>query len=417
MTRVINVVDYPMGTGKTEWMFKKMNSELGKRYIYITPLLSEAEDRATSSLAQLDMRVPEVNTDSLTKSDNVLELLQTGKNISTTHMLFRRFTQKHLDAIRSYDYTIVIDEVAAFIEPFQKYNAVDLRDMVDRGDLVVHPDLKGQVSMEWKPTDGNTYTGLKYMCDSGILYAATAKGEVFNIQFPTTVIDAAKEVFVLTYMYESSLMNAFMKMHKYESQRLVVPELEERTVVIKQHIRENLELVHILGIDRYINSDNGFAFSHGWWDKQVKGNKFTKVFKVLSNWLNNNKDSKDRFFFTCPQSIVDKNRLSNSLLERQKISYFCDVVPDEFPKWLAMNTKATNLYSSRNTCFYLMNVYPHPSLQMYLSEQGNPLDPNKYALSEMIQFIWRGSIRNKGQKMKLFVASPRMRALLEEWVK
>lgn len=415
MTKIIKVVDYPMSTGKTEWMFRKMNADLSKRYIYITPLLSEAEDRATSSLAQLDMQTPEVNEDFISKSDNVLELLQSGRNIATTHMLFRRFTQKHLDVIKFFEYTIIIDEVATFIEPFQKYNAVDLRDMVTRGDLVVHPELKGRVTMEWSPTEGNTYTGLKYLCDSGVIYGVGEKGDVFNIHFPTTVIDAAKEVYVLTYMYDASLMSAFMQIHGYNSSKVIVPELEQRTVVIRQHIRDNLEIVDIAAMSKCAGVDNKFAYAYSWWDKQIKGSQFSKIFKVLSNWLVNNKESREKFFFTCPKQFVFRNKSEKSLLEKQQIKYFYEV-HGENPKWLAVNTKATNLYSDRNTCFYLMNIYPHPSLQMYLDVNGKMLDPDDFALSEMIQFIFRGSIRNAGTKIRVFVASSRMKKLLEGWI-
>lgn len=46
MTKEIKVIDYVMGTGKTKYIFEYMQANPHKKYIYVTPLLSEAEKRA-----------------------------------------------------------------------------------------------------------------------------------------------------------------------------------------------------------------------------------------------------------------------------------------------------------------------------------------------------------------------------------
>ena len=43
------------------------------------------------------------------------------------------------------------------------------------------------------------------------------------------------------------------------------------------------------------------------------------------------------------------------------------------------------------------------------------IDENKYALSEMIQWIWRSAIRN-GEDIYIYIPSRRMRDLLLEWL-
>ena len=47
---------------------------------------------------------------------------------------------------------------------------------------------------------------------------------------------------------------------------------------------------------------------------------------------------------------------------------------------------------------------------------GYPLDVDKLALSEMIQWIWRSAIRD-GKEIWIYIPSSRMRGLLEDWIK
>ena len=44
------------------------------------------------------------------------------------------------------------------------------------------------------------------------------------------------------------------------------------------------------------------------------------------------------------------------------------------------------------------------------------LDEDAYALSEMLQLIWRSRIR-KGESINVYIPSRRMRELFEDWLK
>ena len=79
-------------------------------------------------------------------------------------------------------------------------------------------------------------------------------------------------------------------------------------------------------------------------------------------------------------------------------------------------TKATNDFCDRKMCFYLINVYPNLAVQHYLGDYGLKIDEDMYALSEMLQFIWRGNIRTEGGEMTVYIASPRMKKLLQDWI-
>ena len=83
--------------------------------------------------------------------------------------------------------------------------------------------------------------------------------------------------------------------------------------------------------------------------------------------------------------------------------------------WIAWNTKATNKYSDKTVLVYLLNVFPIPVIKDYLENDKFKYNEDDYALSALLQWIWRSAIRN-GKKVKIYIPSPRMRQLLTDWL-
>lgn len=61
------------------------------------------------------------------------------------------------------------------------------------------------------------------------------------------------------------------------------------------------------------------------------------------------------------------------------------------------------------------NRYPHLVTTAFLQDCGYPVDADKFAMSEMLQWIWRSRIR-KGEPIKIAILSKRMRALFINWL-
>ena len=64
---------------------------------------------------------------------------------------------------------------------------------------------------------------------------------------------------------------------------------------------------------------------------------------------------------------------------------------------------------------HALDRYPNLAVSSYLQDYGYPVDQDQFALSEMIQWLWRGCIRD-GKEMTVYVLSARMRGLLEDWL-
>ena len=62
-----------------------------------------------------------------------------------------------------------------------------------------------------------------------------------------------------------------------------------------------------------------------------------------------------------------------------------------------------------------MNRYMNPIVKNFFLQHGVAVDEDGYALSEMLQFIWRSAIRN-GEEIWVYIPSIRMRNLLKQWI-
>ena len=62
-----------------------------------------------------------------------------------------------------------------------------------------------------------------------------------------------------------------------------------------------------------------------------------------------------------------------------------------------------------------MNRFANPNIIQLFNKTGIEFDEDGYALSEMIQWIWRSAIR-EGKPIQLYIPSKRMRNLLIQWL-
>lgn len=79
------------------------------------------------------------------------------------------------------------------------------------------------------------------------------------------------------------------------------------------------------------------------------------------------------------------------------------------------NARATNDYGDRHVVMYMINRYLNPYVKKFFEEYNIMVDEDGYALSEMIQFIWRSAIRNN-EPIYCYIPSKRMRNLLQDYI-
>ncbi len=83
--------------------------------------------------------------------------------------------------------------------------------------------------------------------------------------------------------------------------------------------------------------------------------------------------------------------------------------------YVSSNMRATNAYKERTAVAYTINKFLNPYIKNFFIENGISVNEDMFALSEMVQFIWRSAIRDN-KEIQLYCPSKRMRELLKEWI-
>ena len=81
--------------------------------------------------------------------------------------------------------------------------------------------------------------------------------------------------------------------------------------------------------------------------------------------------------------------------------------------WL--NIRAVNEYSNKTAIAYVVNRFMNPIIKNFFEQNGICVNEDGYALSELIQFIFRSAVRN-GKKVDVYIPSRRERELLLAWL-
>jgi hypothetical protein len=82
--------------------------------------------------------------------------------------------------------------------------------------------------------------------------------------------------------------------------------------------------------------------------------------------------------------------------------------------WIANTTRGTNNYSHCTHLIYLYDQNVNPVLMNWM-EVNDAEFRQQYAVTEMIQWIWRSQIRN-GLPVTVYMPSKKMRELLQAWL-
>lgn len=119
------------------------------------------------------------------------------------------------------------------------------------------------------------------------------------------------------------------------------------------------------------------------------------------------------------ESMNVEDPLTGELAEQlEYLRQVCEdgpLVEEDFSTFVACSIKATNKYSNRHLCLYCINRFLQPQIADFYEKRGFSIDEDVYALSEMIQWIWRSAIR-KGESITVYIPSERMRKLFLDWL-
>ena len=404
--KVIEVLDSIMGSGKTTGIINWMVNNPQNKYMYVSPLLTEVEERIPSSCEILEFVSPNTNLHE-TKSAHLLQLLKKGKNVSFSHSLFTSLTKDHLYYIEKEGYVLVVDEEIDFISQYSgnDYNRQDMITLEQSGHIKINENDLGRVDWIWGEdqfAEGSSYAKMKRMCELQMLHCAKRDRGMIVTHLPLRLIVAAKRCVVMTYMFRGSVMDSFMRMKGVTVKDFTEVQLIKTEAQVKYEAAEKITLAETPSIRKIKHSPKKYRLSSSWYKESATREELKNVSNAILSACR--KHSREDVVYTLPKGLLEskdrKIRIRGYNMEECYL--FCGI-------------KATNLYSHKTVMVHAFSRHPIQTLSAYLQDYGFPVDPDEFAISELVQWVWRSNIR-EGGKITLYIISKRMERLFKMWL-
>ena len=396
----VKIVDAIMGAGKSQSIINHINSSKDSKFLVITPYLDEVK-RYREWCRDKNFKTP--SFDGGSKLDDIKRLISRGENIISTHALFQKFDNELVDMCRATNYTLIMDEVANVVDEYgiSKQDFQVLRDTY----VDINPETKQLI---WK-SEHKEYSGKfsdeKRLCDLGSL---VCYGDSLMVWlFPIETFNSFREIYILTYRFDLQMQKYYYDYYGLPYKYLSVAgdsmdtyHLTDYSDDINYIKYDYRKLIHICDYEKLnMIGDRETDLSKSWYER----NKKNVSMKILKNNIAN--------FF----KNIRGGKSSDNIWTTFKDYYSCLMGKGYTKGFLPLNSRATNEYRDRTSVVYPVNRYLNPFVKNFFTTNNITVDEDGYALSEMLQFIWRSAIR-QGKEIWVYIPSVRMRNLLKRWV-
>ena len=426
----IKVLDSHCGSGKTSYIINYINSlDEDSNIIYITPFLSETE-RIKRECPDKKFVLPDSRLGKGSKLNHFMELVAKGKNIASTHALFSNINDELIELLRSQNYILVLDEVMNVVSQLDLYKD-DSRKTDYEKELLTKQDVIALISQKiiLVADDGlvswssevpllNKYVQLKELADREMLYYMNDDLLIWTFPIEVFMEGIFREIFILTYQFDCQIQAYYYNYFGLDYSSYVVVDsggrnykLEpmgdnSRDIAWRKGVKDLIDICDkdkLNNIGQYYR-DSGkkvrtSALSKTWFEKA--GVETVELLNInIQNYFHNVTKSKaSERLWTCFKDEKQKLKSSRATIKN----------------WLECNCRASNDYIDRRVLVYPINRYLNPFYKNFFLMKGVSVEEEKYALSEMIQWIFRSAIRN-GEPIQIYIPSQRMRQLLIDWL-
>lgn len=413
MSKTIKIIDAICGAGKTSWAIQKMKEPFGGRFIYVTPYLTEIKRVIDSTNG--DLKEPTSKNEKGSKIEGLRKLVSRGENIVCTHELFKLCDDELLDLIANERYTLILDEVLNVINPIS-ITKHDLGFLIDGQVIKVEKETG---AIKWLKDDyKGKFEELKHLSKNDNLF-------LFNETFVFWTLhkksfEVFKEIYILTYLFDGQIQRYYYDLHGfmyekysiiYENNKYKLVEYDSR-LDNRERIANRLEVYEDKGKSRfnsnYCKRPSYHMFSSTWL-KNCDASTLDRIKKNLNSYFRSVEGNTKNSFWTSIKAVAPKIKNSrNTYYETNKKSNFVSV-----------NIRATNEYMNCTSCAFIYNRYMNPIEKAFFEFHGVKVDEDILALSDLVQFLFRGVIRqnDSNEKLNVYLPSLRMRELLYKYLK
>lgn len=409
----IKVIDAICGAGKTSYAIQKMSNPFGGRYIYVTPYLTEIE--RVISATKKDFKEPTSKNSEGSKLEGLRKLVSKGENIVCTHELFKLMDKQLLELIDEMKYILILDEVLNVINRIGITKS-DIEILSETNTIEIDNNT-GIVKWIDENYRGKFET-LKHLAKNDNLF-------LFNNTFMFWTLhdksfEVFREVYILTYLFDGQIQRYYYDLHGFEYEKYSVIYENEKYKLVpydnkldnRESISERLNIYEDKGKSRFNSNfckkptDNMFSST---WLKNCDNDTLEQINKNISSYFRKNNSKVSSVFWTTVKDAAKK-------LKNSRATYY---TTDKKSNFVSVNIRATNDYKDCTSCAYVYNRYMNPVEKSFFEFHGVKVDEDTLACSDLIQFIFRGVIRNSDSDeiLNVYIPSIRMRELLYKYLR
>ena len=446
------IVDSPMGIGKSSSLLEYLHfgafyfnddsiqslrrtgifDDLEKaRFIIFVSTIRERDERFLQELNAKSPEQPPYNK-------SILELIRDGENIVTTQSLFGIFNDETIKAFRESDcaWHAFFDEIPSLfrgvIGGAQRADTFDSVTRFGTADVLLMQqeqmiaNKNGMVQFNpnsaynRKNKEHKVFDAVKLLSRSCKLYPAGDK----KGRFTSIVAFAKRELFscfkvcwFFSYLTHGSMLHKYCLLNDINMEYYHISDgciTKNPDGKFKETYPDGMERLVILD-DKLYNMETSLSKE---WYKRLRTDRTGLGLKTLKTRFRNAYEFMQKHGVRGNTFMFTTFNAYRNMLQSDGRHY------PTLKRFLPCNTKATNDYSNCTGVAYLCNRFYDVNCTNFLSQRAeyldNPelkFDNDNYALSELLQFVWRSNVRVKDSDKPVYVWVPdrRMRQLLQDF--
>ena len=401
---MLKIIDSQMGAGKTSYLIEKMKKDKRHKFIYITPFLDEVK-RIETECKENKFVQPTNKNKFGSKLEGLKQLIIKGRNITSTHSLFSMADEELIMLLKSNNYILVLDEVMDVVQQVENITSDDIKNLFDQELIEISDEENGMVKWIAEGYNGR-YNDIMAMAEAKTLYYVNNTLMVWAM--PVEIFKVFDEIYLSTYLFDYQIQKYYYDYFNIEYEyyhiegergnyRLVKTENFDYDLDFRRKAKELITIVD----NEKLNAigEDEFSLSKKWFSKPTNKIKVKQLQKNMYDFFRHISETpSDDNMWTCFKD--DKNKLKGSGYTKG---------------FIACNSRATNEFANKSALVYTINRYINPFYKAFFRVRDIEIDEDGFALSELLQWIWRSRIR-KGEPIIIYIPSKRMRELLKDFL-
>ena len=230
-------------------------------------------------------------------------------------------------------------------------------------------------------------------------------GKILMWNFPPDIFSLFKESYILTYLFSSQLQKYYFDLHNIEYEYYIVstdvwnnPVFDKKDDYTDKEVKQRLKkMIYIYEGTLNKIGDDKYSLSKSWYEnkkhlhKQLKNNTLNYFNNIMKTKSNENMWGTFKDY---------KSKISGKGYTKGHVS---------------ITARSTNEFQHKKVLAYTVNRFLSPILEGYFHSKGIKINQDVFALSEIVQWVWRSAIRND-EDINIYIPSSRMRGLFLSWL-